>query len=933
MTTKLRIALLASTALICSGSMSTLMAQDSTPSETETPAVEAPAADAPAAETPATDAPASADSQPADADTQPAADPNADTTLPEVEVIQEQPEPQPEPEPQTATQEPAPDPQPVSQPDPVDDGIDPLPDDEIADAAPVDVPQSLTEAEARASGDFVPVSPIGGAVVEYSKVPSATHTTSSEDFQKRGQIEAQQVLQQAVPGVIVNDAAGSTFRSQVEFRGFSTGSLTGFPQGLSVYQNGARINEVFGDTVFFDLIPSNAINDITLVTGNPVYGLNAVGGALSVLMKDGFTFQGTEIDMQAGSFGRRQIGVQHGSQVGNWAGYAAYEKIIDDGYRDFSEVEIDRFYGDIGYKSSKFEAHFNITLAESTAGVVAATPIELLNINRDLTFTSPQTTEVDLFMPQINAKVKATRTLTLSGLAYYRRFRSNVVDGNLFEGEECGEVAEEALEDQLGRDPTQAEIDAFLLASNVDDDQLCSEEIENGELEALEDRNGNIVTEDDVEDAAGDGPLGVIDRIQQRAESWGGTVQAVEKGDLFGLKNQFVAGVTYDRGQVNYQTSSEVGTIGSRFVVTGSGIILGEPDDFASRNVDVDTEYVGVYLQNVTELTDALTLTLGGRYNYAHVDLLDLTGEFDGITSSHTFEAFNPNVGLTYEFANGFTLYGSYSQANRAPTPGELACANPDNPCPIESFLTDDPPLEQVKSRTFEVGFKGKVRNGDQRFSYGLGYFNTLSEDDILFVTSNTLGRGFFLNAGDTLRQGIEAGGVYEDDTWTVYANYAYVRATFESLNIFSSPANPSANANGEIISRPGDRIPGIPQHRFKAGIAYAVTPQWTVGADLIAASDQFFLGDEGNDQPTLSGYTRVDLNTSYKLNKNVEIYGYINNVFDKEYGLFGTFFEADEAGEVIEDGGVAPITEFTDSRTILPAPPVAAYGGVRIKF
>lgn len=795
----------------------------------------------------------------------------------------------------------------------------------------------IEELEARATGDFNVLSPDGVALVDTYKLATPSHTTNADRIDQVNVSQPQEILQKTVPGLIINDASGSQYRSQIEFRGFSAGSLTGFPQGLSVYQNGARVNEVFGDTVFFDFIPTNSISDITVLTGNPVFGLNAVGGAVSIVNKDGFNFQGTEVEIVGGSFGTFEFGVEHGFRTGNWAGYAAYEKIISDGYRDFSEVDIDRFYGDIGYRTSQFEAHFNLTLARSSAGVVAASPVELLEIDRELTFTSPQTTDVELILPQLRAKVKATPTLTLSGQVYYRRFRSDVVDGNLFDGEECGEVAEE---EGLAVDPDDEA--GFIAATGVSPEALCGEDDFDAPADLADavvlGLDGNPIEEEDVEDAAGDGPIGVIDRITQEAESAGVSIQAVEQADLFGLKNKFLVGASYDHGEVNFQTSSEVGTIQERFVVSGSGLFIGPPGDFAPRNVDVETDYVGVYFSNVTELSDQLTLAVGGRYNYAHVDLLDLTGNFDGITSTHTFEAFNPNVGLAYEPVKGLVFYGTYYESNRAPTPGELACANPDNPCPIESFLTDDPPLEQVESETYEFGVKGRFNVGDHFFRYSAGYFNTLSKNDILFVSSPTIGLGFFLNAGDTRREGVELSLEYKNGPLYLYSNYAFIDATFESVNEFNSPSNPAAvpctfDDQLCVNTQPGDRIPGIPQHRFKFGAVYDVTEKWQVGGDVIAASSQFFLGDEGNDAATLGGYTRVDLNTKYKLNQNVELFAYANNVFDREYGLFGTFFEADEAGEVVEDGGVAPLTAFNDARTILPAPPAAIYGGVRVKY
>ncbi|MGQ7322978.1 TonB-dependent receptor plug domain-containing protein, partial [Streptococcus suis] len=89
-------------------------------------------------------------------------------------------------------------------------------------------------------------------------------------------------------------------------RGFNASPVAGTPQGLAVYQNGVRINEAFGDTVNWDLIPTSAIQSVTVSTNNPAFGLNSLGGALNIRMKDGFTYQGAGIDVMGGSFGRLQ---------------------------------------------------------------------------------------------------------------------------------------------------------------------------------------------------------------------------------------------------------------------------------------------------------------------------------------------------------------------------------------------------------------------------------------------------------------------------------------------------------------------------------------------------------------------------------------------------------------------------------------------------
>ena len=190
--------------------------------------------------------------------------------------------------------------------------------------------------------------------------------------------------------------------------------------------------------------------------------------------------------------------------------------------------------------------------------------------------------------------------------------------------------------------------------------------------------------------------------------------------------------------------------------------------------------------------------------------------------------------GATYQLAKGLTFYTSYAEANRAPTPAELACADPDNPCLIESFLTGDPPLQQVVSRTVETGLRGEMSNWltKEKINWSFGLFRTLNQDDIISVASPTSGRGFFQNAGDTLRQGIEAAISYQTQRLFLYANYAFIDPTFQSSLELASPNNPSPDVvpcTGDptescINVRPGDTLPGVPRNRFKAGFDYWLT-------------------------------------------------------------------------------------------------------------
>jgi outer membrane receptor protein involved in Fe transport len=723
-------------------------------------------------------------------------------------------------------------------------------------------------------------------------VPSAVTNVTDSDIDREGTMQVQQALQQQVPGVIISDAAGNPLRAEVSYRGFDASPVSGRSQGVAVYQNGVRINESFGDTVQWDVIPSNAVASLSVVANNPSFGLNALGGAISILMKDGFSCQGGEVDIMAGSFGRAQIGAQAGASSGNASVYVATEGITDDSFRDFSESEVKRFYGDLGLRGSFAEVHLSLTAAKNEFGASAAAPVELLERDWSNTFTTPQTTNLEVFMPTLSGTVKATSTLTLSGVGYYRNFKNHVVDGNVTELEECDDGGIQ---------------------------RLCPEDNDTDFVRNA--ATGALLEADDFDE-----PRGTLDRLNTESESWGGVIEGQEKTPLLGRPNLFIAGVSYDHGKSNYTTSSELGQILPGYVVRGSGITLSDDDNEVSpRDLDSENTYWGVYFSNALDVTDRLTITVGGRYNNATIKLEDNTGEFPDLNATNTYERFNPMAGANFKLLQGVSLYGGYSESNRAPTPAELGCAEPDAPCLVEGFLTDDPPLDQVVGHTAEIGLRGQgVYNGGN-YTWGAGLFRTLASDDILPITDSA-GRIYFVNAGDTLRQGVELSATYETSKWNFYASYAFVDATLDTCN---DPSGVCA------FLEAGDRLPGIPRHRFKAGFEYWLTPKWKFGADLVSASNSPFFPNEVSDDEglhaLLPGYARVDLHTSYDVTENIQVYGLVKNLFDKRYGLYGTYFNAQDIGDEVDKELGGP--GFTDARSISPAMPFAAYGGVKLKF
>jgi len=215
--------------------------------------------------------------------------------------------------------------------------------------------------------EVVGATPLLGSGVDRDNVPAQTHVLTDQDVSRDGYPRALRALNEDVPGVTLDDAAGNPSQPNLLYHGFLASPLQGSPQGLAVYLNGARFNQSFGDTVNWDLIPDLAIDRMDLVGSNPVFGLNALDGALSVRMKNGFTYQGGELDLFGGSFAHYQGNLQYGIQSGNLAAYVAAIGLHGGGWRDLQSSDLGNFYGDLGWGGNRGEVHINVTAAQTRA--------------------------------------------------------------------------------------------------------------------------------------------------------------------------------------------------------------------------------------------------------------------------------------------------------------------------------------------------------------------------------------------------------------------------------------------------------------------------------------------------------------------------------------------------------------------------------------
>ena len=733
--------------------------------------------------------------------------------------------------------------------------------------------------------EVISTTPLPGTGVDVDKVPSDIVSIDSKQIESSKTGNIAETLSQQSPGVSINASSGNDFQPNVAFRGFVASPVSGTPQGLAVYQNGMRINEAFGDTVNWDLIPTTAVRSMSLISNNPAFGLNALGGAISIQMKDGFVKHNTSLDFMVGSNGRVQSSIESGKQVGRYAFYGILEDIHDGGYRNNSASDLRRFYGDIGYRGETGDLHLNMAYANNSLGATGPAPIELLNQSWSNVYTTPQTSSNEAGFLNLTGKFDVNPKWTLQGNAYIRTFYQKTVDGNTSSVAPC-------------------DADATL---------LC---LSDGTTAA----NGSSGSQ--LSNTFGTSTIGEIDRTNSHSMMIGTAFQGTNTDQLFGHDNHFVIGSSLDYGMTDYNASAELGTIGTDFSITGSGTYLGSSSFLGPVSLKTADIYGGLYGLETFDLSNRLSLTFGGRLNIANIALDDQLGT--SLDGNATYVRLNPVLGATYKLTNALTAYAGYSEANRAPTALELGCADSSNPCMLANFLVSDPALKQVVSRTFEAGLRGAHDFGEDngRLNWHMGAFTTTNQDDILNIPSSVAGYGYFTNVGNTRRQGLEAQVTLKSPDLTLYGNYTFMDASFlDALTLSSN--SPAADINGYIYVTSGDRIPMIPPHRVTLGAEYAYAHDIKLTAEIVAVSSQYMAGDASNQESQLNPYAVVNLGASYDYNNSIQFYTKIDNVLNNHYYNYGTFFET----SAIPSGG------FTDSRSLSPAQPLSIFFGIKAKL
>ena len=727
----------------------------------------------------------------------------------------------------------------------------------------------------------VGTTPVLGAGQDLSKVPANVRIVDPQKQADKAPQSAADLMQGSLGSVSTQDYLGNSLQPSLSFRGFTASPILGEPQGLAVYQNGMRINEAFGDLVNWDMSPGFAVASLQVLPGsNPVFGLNALGGAVAMRMKDGFNNQGTGFELGGGSFGRARTVLESGQQWGNYAVYSGLSLQNDDGWRAHSPSKLAQSYTDLAMRKGDFDFGVGITMTDSSLSGLGTSPVQLLNQSQAAVFTAPDQTENSLGAIDLRGSYQLSDNDAIQGNAYYRHLRSVTHNG-----------------DASGF--TSCTADNTILCDNDDN--------------TLTNRSGGTI-------ASSLGGNAVINNTQTTSDSAGAGLQFTRDGHVLGLKNNLIAGLSTDQGYTRYGVDTELANLDSQAVAQGNGLYIGGTGynvGLGARNA-----YWGSYLSDTLDLSDRWALTAAGRFNTATIVLHDEQGS--SLNGHHSYGRLNPAIGATWKAAPGVTTYASYSEANRVPTAAELACADSTQPCRVPNAFISDPGLRQVVARSVEVGARGTAdTQSGTKTGWSLAAYNTRNTDDIIFVSSGpTQGGGYFANAGATLRQGIEADGEVETGPWRFSTSYGLTRAVFDSAMTLYSPHNSGADGNGNTQVKSGDRMPGVPLHNLKIEAGYALTPKWQVETDANITSDRVLRGDEANDMKRIGGYALFNAGSSYQITEAWEVYLRATNLFNRHYATAGTLGDPT---------GVFP--GYTDNRFLSPGAPFSLWAGTRVHF
>ncbi|HUW54161.1 MAG TPA: TonB-dependent receptor [Rhodanobacter sp.] len=709
--------------------------------------------------------------------------------------------------------------------------------------------------------NVIAVAPLAGFDVPVLQIPLNVQSAQADDIRQTHGQSMTELLQRNFQGVSMTQSQGNPWQGNLYFHGFVLSPLLGSPAGISVYMDGVRQNEPFAETMNWEAIPDFAIRDVELVPGsNPLYGLNTLAGALLLTSKSGFTDPGGSLNLSGGSWGRIQMDADIGAHSRRFGIYIGAGSDFESGWRDYSSSRVQQAFvrGD-WHPDEDTVVTLSYTGAHGRLSGTQSLPVEWVR--------TPQAgyTWPDHFNDNINTfNLQGSRQLgsdwSVQANAYLRISQSRSFNSNT---------------NNFSRYDAGADGPLGYAANGPYNPDSIGQFYYSGLVPAF-DASQPAATINNVPAS------NVLGNVHTRG--YGGSIQAVDNGSLWGRDNQFTIGLSLDTGESAFSQYVQPAYFPSSVARRGDavGLLPFGPDPVTDAGTSNRSE--GVYLMDVLTLPRGVHFSVGGRYNYSRLTVADRTGGAPTIDGRQTFHRFDPSIGATWAIGPQLGAYLNYDEGMRTPTPIEFECADPAAPCSLPNDFSGDPPLHPVVVRTLAGGLRGTFAGGNLRWN--VSPYDSRVSNDILTIYTGGSSQGYFANVPRTGRRGVDIGLGGQHGRLEWQANYSHVSATYGVAFDMQSAANSSADANGVIHIRRGDRIPGVPHDLFNFSSEYRLTDRWSFGGNVRAYSGQYAVGDENNRDRhgMLPGYAVVALDLHYRPTRRLAFFARIDNAFDRRY-------------------------------------------------
>jgi len=793
--------------------------------------------------------------------------------------------------------------------------------------------------------DIIVIAPTPLSDVGEDALPFPAQTASDEEIEASHAISIADYLRRMSGGIFVNDIQNNPLQPDINYRGFTASPLLGTAQGLSLYMDGVRLNQPFGDVVSWDLIPKSAIRSMSLVPGsNPLFGRNSLGGALSVRTKDGKSDPGVELEGSYGSFRRRTLEGQAGGSSGNIDWFLSGDYFAERGWRDYSPPEAVQLFGKLGWSDSTTRIALSGSFADSDLNGNGLQEMRLLDADRRSVYTYPDNTRNRAWLANLTARHDFSDRLSFSGNLFWRDIRTTTFNGDL-------------NDDALGENVYQPSAGerAALTAAGYTGFPTSGETQANTPFPKWRCIANALLNSEPNEKCNA-----LANRSATNQHEWGATAELTLRSPMASGENALTVGLAYVRSKAHFTQSSQFGYLTpDRGIVTVSGpgaFADGTQDSENAFDARVDllarTSSFSAYALDALDF-GRLHIDLSARYDRTSIrnrDAISPGGGAGSLDTDQRFERVNPAVALRYTISKGVTLNAALAQTSRAPSAIELGCADPASPCRLPNALAGDPPLAQVVALTMEGGVNANLHGITAHF----GAFRTTSRNDILFVADTTSGFGYFRNFGETRRQGFDVDLSGTLGRVRLMGHYSFLDATYRSAETVNGSANSSASHaapgfDGTIDIHAGDRIPLIPRHIFKASAGFDPVERVSLTLDMIAVSGVIARGNE-NDSHVADGiyylgagrtnaYAVFNFGAEVRPVKAMTLFAQVSNLFDKRYAtaaqLGATGF--DGAGNFVARPFANPVIDgerpLLSSTFYAPGAPRMVQIGARYRF